>query len=553
MVGGTNRSEGRATLVLTVLLVLLSYGILLLPIGIQVFWPPLVALVIVFLTHRAAMGLFGAGLAGCLVLARGQPLVALHRWFSEHAWPSLFGSWNLGDPIGTLLAHSHQWHLGALAFTLLLGGFAALLERGGSLLPLLTRSASPSAHGQRRFLTSVFGLGLVCFFDGLANSLMVGRVARPISDRLKIPRTLLAYLIDTTSSAVACLAFISTWIAVQLTLIGDGIATLPIDRPAYLLFLQSIPRNYYCLFALFLAFLTIRRNWLIGPMRSTPPVTDPTPDDSVEPEAGAPVYRALVPLLVLVLAIPLFYYFLHRGGDVPPRFPVSLAKIQAALGSNTGPPAFVLGSGLALLSAGLLLPARLRKQAPAIALGGARQLAPALGILLLAWILGSILGALGTAKQLASLLGDELPIRLLPAATFLLGCLMSFVSGTSWGTMALLMPLALPILGPMAAAQGAPPELLSTLVPGVIAAVFGGAVFGDHCSPFSDTTIVSSLACGITTPQHTITQLPYALIAAGISLGAGYLPNALGAPPWAGLLAGAGFLIALTSWRRGRA
>jgi tetracycline resistance efflux pump len=532
-------------------LVLISYGFLLLPSEIRVFWPPLVALIVVFITHRAALGLFAAGLAGSLLLTAGHPLAALHGWVTGHAWPALFGSWKPGDPVTSLVADSHHWHLGAIVFTLLLGAFAAILERGGGLLRLLSRGgAATNPGGARRFLTSVFGLGLVCFFDGLANSLMVGRVARPVADRLRIPRALLAYLVDTTSSAVACLAFISTWIAVQLTLIDDGMADLALDEPAYLLFLRSIPHNYYCLFALCLAFLTIRRGWLIGPMRSAAPVAELPPHDPAEAPEATPLFRAILPLLVLVLAIPTLYYFLHRGEGIPPRFPISLAKIQAALGSDTGPPAFVLGSGLALLAAVLCMPPRLRGQSGSIALGGARQLAPALGVLILAWILGSILGSLGTARQLASILGEGLPIRLLPAATFLLGCLMSFVSGTSWGTMALLMPLALPALGPMAVNQGAPPELLAALAPAVIAAVFGGAVFGDHCSPFSDTTIVSSLACGITTPQHTITQLPYALIAAGTTLLAGYLPEALGLPAWAALLAGGTILLALTSFRR---
>jgi Na+/H+ antiporter NhaC len=523
-------------LVLALVLVVVTWPVVVAPPALGLYWPAMVALIIVFSTHRAALGLAAAGLSGCLLLAGGHPLGTVLSWATDHAWPSLTSS----------------WHLGAIVFTLLLGGFAAILEKGGGLLPLLQRSGATDSAA-RPFLTGVFGLGILCFFDGLANSLMVGRVARPIADRLRVPRALLAYVVDTTSSAVACIAFISTWISVQLTLINDGIATLGIDEPAYLLFLRSIPYNFYCLFALILAFLTIRRDWRIGPMAKAPshPPSGPAALRAAEAHRDATVrpWRALIPIAVLLLAIPVCYYLLHTGPEVAPRLPITLPKIQDALGSNAGPLAFTIGSGIALLAAALCAPGSQRRELPRTIGRGAGQLAPALGVLVLAWILGSVLKSLGTAEHLAGALGNSLPIATLPAAVFVLGCVMSFVSGTSWGTMALLMPLALPALGPMAAAQSASPELVAQLAPAVVAAVFGGAVFGDHCSPFSDTTIVSSLACGITTPEHTITQLPYALMAAGTALGIGYLLTAFVLSPWIALAAGTAVLTAMTSIR----
>jgi Na+/H+ antiporter NhaC len=534
----------RRKILLPAALVLLTFAVLLLPGGIRPLWPPLLALVVVFSTRLAAWGLFLGGAAGCLLLAGGDPLRAAVTWWNGHLGPAFLGSWTMTDGFAALPSQWHQWHLGAVAFTLLLGAFAALLEHGGGLRSLLHRDVQGAPAAPRRFLTSVYGLGLLCFFDGLANSLMVGRVTRPLADRLRIPRAFLAYVVDTTSSAVACVAFISTWIAVQLTLIGDGSAALGIETPAYLLFLQSVPRNYYCLFALLLGFLAVRRQWMIGPMRKARTV-ELREEDSAAETPTAPLWRALVPLLVLVLAIPLLYYLLHRGPEVPPRFPVTPHKIQEALGSNSGPAAFVAGSALALLVAGALLSPFDPRRVLRVARRGALQLLPALGVLVLAWVLGSVLRDLGTAAQVADLLGGSVPLPFLPAAVSLLGCLMSFVSGTSWGTMALLMPLALPAIGPMAEAQGLPAEAVAQAVPAVIAAVFGGAVFGDHCSPFSDTTIVSALACGITTTEHTLTQLPYALLAAGVALGAGYLPHAVGLDHRLGLLAGAIVLVAV--------
>ena len=524
------RSRLRVPLILAAASLLGSYLMLWAPASIQAFWPPLVALVIVFATHRAALGLALAGLCGMLLLTEGHPSQALFTGISEHAIPAL----------------TSPWHLGALVFTLLLGAFGAILERGGGLLPILLGSmgsTAPNQHRRRRFLTAVFGLGLVCFFDGLANSLMVGRVARPLADRLRVPRVLLAYLVDTTSSAVACLALVSTWITMQLTLIKDGIRDLPLEEGPATLFFRSIPQNFYCLFALLLAFLTIRYNWLIGPMAKALPTVERS-SDSVQPK-GARLWRAVLPLLVLLAAIPLFYYFLHHGAEVPPRFPVTLEKITAALNSDAGPLAYVCGSALALLAAICCAPPSIRLGTPRIGGAGAFQLLPSLGVLLLAWILGSVLAKLDTADFLAALLGKHLPLAAFPAALFVVACLTSFVSGTSWGTMALLMPLALPTLAPMAAEQGSSPEALAAIVPTVIAAVLGGSVFGDHCSPFSDTTIVSALSCGVSTPAHTLTQLPYALIAAAASLFCGYLLIALGGNHWLGLLLGGAVLFAL--------
>jgi Na+/H+ antiporter NhaC len=254
-----------------------------------------------------------------------------------------------------------------------------------------------------------------------------------------------------------------------------------------------------------------------------------------------------VPLAVLLPSILVFYYFLHPvhgGASVSPRFPITLTKVQAALGSNAGPAAFVLGSTLALVVAALCYPKGRRAEVPATARHGAVQMLAPLGILVLAWVFGSVLKAQGTAEALSQVIGDTLPARFFPAAVFLAGCAIAFVSGSSWGTMGLLMPLVLPALGPLTMDT---PDDLARLAPSVIAAVFGGAVFGDHCSPFSDTTIVSAIACGISTPEHTLTQLPYALIAAGVALVLGYGLDAFGLPGAPALVAGLVVLVALTA------
>ena len=510
-------------LILAGLSLLLSGGALALPDTIRPLWPALVALALVFTTRQAPLSLATACLSALFLLS-------FKDWSSFLEW---FG-WS-GGLWRTL---SSPWHFYALLFTLLLGALAAVVESSGGLLRLLHATGEITDRTRQRFLSSVLGLGLLCFFDGLANALMLGRVARPVADRLRIPRAYLSYLVDTTSSAVACLAFLSTWIVTQLGYIAHH---SPLQEPAYLQFLSSIPHNFYCLFGLFLAFLSVRNRWLIGPMRSCNPIHQETSPASPAPEKRGRLSSCLTPIFVLIATLPLAIILLHR-----PEVDVPLAeRIQQSLNAPTVPLAFVIASSLGLLTAFIVFPADRRQELPRVALGGALQLIPALGILLLAWILGSLFETLETAHVLSRALGGWLPLAALPAGVFVAGCGVSFISGTSWGTMGLLMPLVLPLSGTMAAEQAIAPEVLAAIVPAVIGAVFGGAVFGDHCSPYSDTTIVSALATGVSTHEHTITQLPYALVTAGAALGLGYFPVALGVPGWLTTLSGGGILTAL--------
>ena len=509
----------------------LTLPVLFLPDWVRLLWPACTALALVFTTRRAAFSLGMACLNALIIL-----------WWVDR---ESFLSWFSGDGglLGTLTS---PWHSYALLFTLLLGAMSAVIEKSGGLSRLLQGTTTITDRARRRFLKTVLGLGLLCFFDGLANALMLGRVARPVADRLRVSRAYLAYLVDTTSSAVACLAFLSTWVVTQLGYIS---AHSPLETAPYLQFLSSIPCNYYCLFGLLIAFLSIHHSWVIGPMRTREASVKDSPETSVkQPEPGSSNLRsALIPIAVLLLALPLSIFLLHRPPDALP----FSERIQSALNASTVPLAFVIASGAALLAACFLFPGGPRWRTARTGLTGAWQLAPALGILLLAWVLGSLFSELGTADVLSRALGDAFPLRLLPVGVFVVGCIMSFVSGTSWGTMGLLMPLALPLAGAMAGAQELPADALSDLVPAVIGAVFGGAVFGDHCSPYSDTTIVSALASGVTTHEHTVTQLPFALFAAVATILLGYIPVALGLASWLALLSSGGVIAVIISlWAR---
>ncbi|MDA1045058.1 MAG: hypothetical protein O3C57_07525, partial [Verrucomicrobia bacterium] len=443
----------------------------------------------------------------------------------DHMVPSLQSSWNVS----------------VIIFTLLMGGFVALIEAGGGLAGILRAVTQRPGKAQARIECAAFGLGLICFFDGLANSMLVGRVLRPLADRGGVSRARLAYIVDSTSAPVACIAFISTWIAYQLSMIREGLAQVGRDDNPYLLFLHSIPLNFYCWFTLMLVALTICRQWNIGPMKRFQAQAN-----AETPIAAAGIvrigsWRAFVPLAFLMVALMTGLYL--TGAETP--LPITWSGLADAFGKSDTALVLVCsaGFGCAVAFSCAYRNGKGEDLGTAFSRGLTALFLPVL-ILVGAWTLSSTLKELHAAEALARLLSDTLPAGLLPVCVFLVGAGISFVTGTSWGTMGILMPLAVPTAIKLTV-QLAPSDAQSILY-GVIAAVFSGAVFGDHCSPMSDTTIVSSVSCGIDTLDHVQTQLPYALIAGGVAAGVGFIPTALGLPTPVALVSGAALLFLIT-------
>lgn len=466
-------------------------------------FPPLVALVLILITRQAALSLFAATVVGGFLLAGPNPIAAIKCLLEDHLFPKIGSS---------------DWNLSAIIFTFTLGAFATLLEKGGGFRTILKRLLSQqNSNPRKKLLFGVYGMGLLCCFDGLANALLLGRNARPLADRLKVTREFLAYVIDSTSAAVACIAFISTWIGTQLSVIRESLEKAPFDVNPAGLFFASIPANPYCLLTLLLVPLVIWRSWHIGPMKKAVPF--PVENDNEAPEGVSPLL-AVIPLVVLVVALPLLIYLWQDGNDW---------SWRNALGGDGVPHAMVAAGLIALAAAYLCFPKQRRTEAPQHMIDGAASLFPALLILVAAWTLGSMFESLGTADLLRQMLDDKLDPMAVPLTIFGLGALISFLTGTSWGTFGLLMPLVLPLA--LRLGVDLPEAELMTLVSMTIGAVFGGAVFGDHCSPFSDTTIVSSLASGCSPTAHVATQLPYAMIAAGAAALA-YCLMWLGLPSW---------------------
>jgi len=491
-------------------------------------WPSILGLLSVLLLRKVIAGLLIGGSAGAILLNDGNPVKAFVAIFTDHLIPALQSGWNIS----------------VLIFTLLLGGFVALIEQGGGIQALLNRWVRASGSIKKRIQWSGFALGIVCFFDGLANSLLVGKTLSPLARKAGVSKEKLSYIVDSTSASVACIAVISTWIAYQLSMIREGYKQVGIEEVnAFALFFQSIPLNFYCWFTLALLAVVIAHNWNIGPMRKAEirradhkSISDPDPETIDQPTDGS--WRAILPLLVLIAGLMIGLYVDGAEGGL---LPFSFAKLTAAFGAADAAKILVTVSAFACLVAFLTNLTQFKEESASdIFMGGVLKLFTPCLILISVWILSSTLSQLEAAPVLTALLKGNLPTMLFPAAVFVTGTLISFTTGTSWGTMGVLMPLAIPVaLGIGGADAG------DSLVPITIAAVFSGAVFGDHCSPLSDTTIVSSIACDLDPLDHVQTQIPYALLAAGLAVIVGFIPAGLGFPGWISLIIGAIILISL--------
>jgi len=488
-----------ALLILLALLVGLSCLLHFIEADFLAIWPSIVALILVFSTRNILLGLLGGAVFGSAILMDG----VLYR-----------------VPMDLVVNHLLQnfqssWKSGAIVFTLVLGGFVHLLEKGGTLQAFLARML----HGRsaRKVETGAGIFGMVCFFDGLANSLIVGRIFQPLARSAKVPKVRLAYIVDTTSSAVACLAFISTWIAYQLSMIREGFIMAGKEDLAepYLLFFQSLPHNFYAWFALILLAFVIWKQWDLGPMRQfrSKAVSDDHVEPVQQPEAAG-VWRAWVPLALLLILVFVGIYADGVKNMSKELLPISWEKLALAFAKANVTGVLIASGGLASILAWILYPRSANddgKEAGSVFTEGMVQMFQPVLILIMAWMLSSTLNELKAADFLGELLGGKMSPAIFPTVVFITGSLIAFTTGTSWGTMGILMPLAIPLTFSLV---GVDQAQAMDLIPVVIGATFSGAVFGDHCSPMSDTTIVSSIACGIDPVDHVRTQMPYALIAA---------------------------------------
>jgi len=435
-------------------------------------------------------------------------------------------------------------HAAIIVFTFMIGGMVGVVSRSGGMLGIVDRIAG-FANNSRRAQLGTAGLGLAIFFDDYTNTLVVGNTMRAVTDRLKVSREKLAYIVDSTAAPVACIAFVTTWIGYEVGLIDAAIASIDALQEPYIIFLHSIAYSFYPFFAIAFVFMVASSGRDFGPMHTAERkarLGEPSETENesasiadlgeVGPKPGVEgrARNAILPIGVLIAAA--FGGMIATGdGD----------SFRDIIGSADSYKALLWGSLLGALTAGIV----------AIGSGsldfgetieawlvGAKAMLMGMIILTLAWALVTITEALGTADYLVALLGDAVPASLLPTLVFLLAAITAFSTGTSWGTMGILMPLVVPLTWAILSGDGGVDATSLPILYSAIACVLAGAVWGDHCSPISDTTIMSSIASGCDHISHVRTQMPYALLIAAVAILAGTLPTGFGMPWWLSMLIG---------------
>lgn len=374
-----------------------------------------------------------------------------------------------------------------LLFCLIIGALIAYLERAGAFAAMvswLMRSGVASGPKRASGVTAI--AGVILFIETNISLLATGLLGKPLFDKVRLSRARLAYIIDSTCAPVSVLILLNGWGAFVLGLL----ATNGVEAPLGVL-IGSIGLNFYAFLTLALVFFTVVTNKSFGPMRAFDAAASEMADedDDPEPQPGG-LLTFILPMLVLV------------GGSISFMWWTGNGNILAGSGSKA-----ILWSVILATATAFLLATRnpsLRGTLLDTGFEGMGKLLPAVIIIFMALALGDSLKALGTGIFLSNLAGSLPAPWLIPAALFLTACITSFTTGTSWGTFGILIPVAIPL----AVGAGIP-------LPLVIAAVMGGGVFGDHCSPISDTTIIASLASGCDHLDHVRTQLPYALLAGG--------------------------------------
>jgi len=411
-------------------------------------------------------------------------------------------------------------------------------------------------RGRRGGQMATAAMGTLIFFDDYANTLLVGATMRPLTDRLRISREKLAWLVDSTAAPVTTVAVISTWVGFEVGLIQEAMARLDQGSQAYTFFLQTIPYSFYPLLTLLMVYMVASTGRDFGPMLRAEqrayhlgqilapdarPASDvPVASEQESDHAPANPMLAGIPILGVILTTAVGLYFNGRnaalaGGDPAPTLRVVL--------NNADSFAVLMWAALAgvVLAIGLSTASRRCTLADSLDgfVEGVKSMTAAVAILVLAWSLSAVCDGLGTANYLIDLSSGVLSARLLPVLVFVLAAAVSFATGTSWGTMAILMPLVYPLGHELPLAAGLPESVALSIHLAAVSAVLAGAVFGDHCSPISDTTILSSLATGSDHVDHVKTQLPYALVVGGLAVVFGYLPAGFGVSPWISLGLGA--------------
>lgn len=479
--------------------------------------PPLLAIILAIWTKRVILSLFLGVLVGVFIYS-----ININTTFFTILETTLVDLTEV--MVGNL---TDDWNGRVLLFTVLLGGLLGIMySSGGS--QAFGKWAAGVITNRKSAMFGTWVLGVLIFFDDYFNTLTVGSVMRNITDRFQVSREKLAYIIDSTAAPICIVIPISTWIAYVISLYVAEFERLGVEISPFRLFLQTIPFNFYAIAAIVMVVYLSVSNLEFGPMARAekraiekgelfdPATKDEIPGQDItnlEISGKGTIWDLLVPIIVLIGATILG--IVYTGGILDLNGEMTfLERFVESVGEADAATALIYGTLLANI-VGIIMYTSRRvlsvKDCMENLVTGMKAMVPALAILILAWSIGEVADMVGTGAFVADFVSATIPPMLIPFVIFLTAAGMAFSTGTSWGTFAIMLPIAVPV----AVAVDLNPAMC-------IAAVLGGAIFGDHSSPISDTTVLSSTGAACNHMDHVNTQLPYAIVAAVVSA-VGYL------------------------------
>jgi len=503
--------------------------------GILSIIPPLLAIALALIFRQVVISLILGIYSGALFINGFDPLAAFLRLIDKYV----------------IDAVSDVSHTQIIVFTLLFGGVIGLISKSGGTTGI-ANSVSKFARTRKSGMIATWLSGLIIFFDDYANALVVGNLMRPITDKLKISREKLSFIVDATSAPVASIFIVSSWIGYEVGLIQDGLIVIGSPLNAYSVFLDSIIFRFYPIAMLvFISILAItnrdfgsmlkaeRRAVQEGKVSAATFNANDFSDksDLFGNEDKAKWYNGVVPILVLISVT--VFGLVFTGIDSLNDQGITGYGMRDIISNSNSYLALLWGSFSACVVAALMIVAQrllTLKQTVDAWFAGIRSMFLAVLILTLAWSIGAVTNEIRTADYIISLISESIDPRFLPVIVFAVCGLTSFATGTSWGTMAIMFPIVIPLSAAVTGMNDYSPADTHLILIGVVSSVLAGCVWGDHCSPISDTTILSSMASGCDHIDHVRTQLTYAITVGIVTMLFGDILTAFGLSPIIALL-----------------
>ena len=498
--------------------------------------PPLLAILLALLFRQVVLSLILGIYAGAVFIYDYNPITGFLRLLDVYV----------------INAVSDVSHVQIIIFTLLFGGMIGIMSKSGGTRGI-ANVITKFAKTRRSTLISAWFSGLVIFFDDYANTLIVGNLMRPVTDKMKISREKLSFIVDATAAPVASIFIISSWIGYEVGLIQDGLKMIGSDANAYSTFLATIPFRFYPIMMLVFVFFVSYFERDFGPMhraearaiKDDKPASDNFDTNNELEEASkifgneekAKWYNGIIPIVVIVLGT--IVGLIYTGIDSLHSQGITGYGLREIISNSDSYLSLLWSSfGACVVAAIMVLSQKIMSLTETIDawILGIKSMLLAVLILTLAWSIGSITVEMKTADFIIGLISDSIAPHYLPVLVFLVCALTSFATGTSWGTMAIMMPIVIPLSHKVSGLYNLSPADTALILNGVISSVLAGCVFGDHCSPISDTTILSSMASRCNHVDHVRTQLPYAILVAIVCMMLGDIPTAFGLSPYISIL-----------------